>query len=156
MSEKGMSILSKKNVLSGVHDINLKKCSHCLAGKQTRRAFKSHPSFRMENILDLVHSDVCGPMKTKTLGLPASFWGGALNMAVHVINLTTYVPLRFDVPNRVWSGTDVSYSHLRVFGCKESVHIPKDERSKLGVKNKPCVFLEYGQDELGYRLYDPV
>ncbi|GKE71302.1 retrovirus-related pol polyprotein from transposon TNT 1-94, partial [Tanacetum coccineum] len=67
MSEKGMSILSKKNVLSGVHDINLKKCSHCLAGKQTRRAFKS-PSFRTENILDLVHSDVCGPMKTKTLG----------------------------------------------------------------------------------------
>nr|GEW47223.1 retrotransposon protein, putative, Ty1-copia subclass [Tanacetum cinerariifolium] len=31
MSEKGMTILSKKNVLSGVHDINL-KCSHCLAG----------------------------------------------------------------------------------------------------------------------------
>ncbi|GJU00528.1 retrovirus-related pol polyprotein from transposon TNT 1-94 [Tanacetum coccineum] len=35
ISEKGMSILSKKNVLFGVHDINLKKCSHCLAGKQT-------------------------------------------------------------------------------------------------------------------------
>ncbi|GJR68625.1 putative RNA-directed DNA polymerase [Tanacetum coccineum] len=40
--------------------------------------------------------------------------------------------------------------------CKASVHIPKDERSKLDVKNKPCVFLGYGQDELGYRLYDPV
>ncbi|GJZ06213.1 pre-mRNA-splicing factor ATP-dependent RNA helicase DEAH7-like protein isoform X1 [Tanacetum coccineum] len=56
----------------------------------------------------------------------------------------------------VWSGKDVSYHHLRVFGCKASVHIPKDERSKLDVKNKPCVFLGYGQDELGYRLYDPV
>ncbi|GJW79856.1 putative RNA-directed DNA polymerase [Tanacetum coccineum] len=43
-----------------------------------------------------------------------------------------------------------------VFGCKASVHIPKDERSKLDVKNKPCVFLGYGQDELGYMLYDPV
>ncbi|GKF98141.1 putative RNA-directed DNA polymerase, partial [Tanacetum coccineum] len=63
-----MSILSKKNVLSGVHDINLKKCSHCLAGKQTRLAFKIRSPFRIENILDLVHSDVCGPMKTKTLG----------------------------------------------------------------------------------------
>ncbi|GJW49007.1 putative RNA-directed DNA polymerase [Tanacetum coccineum] len=63
-----MSHLSKKNVLSGVHDINLKKCSHCLAGKETRRAFKSRPSFRTENILDLVHSDVCGLMKFKTLG----------------------------------------------------------------------------------------
>ncbi|GKB72934.1 retrovirus-related pol polyprotein from transposon TNT 1-94, partial [Tanacetum coccineum] len=30
MSEKGMSILSKKNVLFGVHDINLKKCSYLL------------------------------------------------------------------------------------------------------------------------------
>ncbi|GJY09561.1 retrovirus-related pol polyprotein from transposon TNT 1-94, partial [Tanacetum coccineum] len=37
----------------GVHDINLKKCSHCLAGKQTRLAFKSRYPFRMENILDL-------------------------------------------------------------------------------------------------------
>ncbi|GKA42824.1 putative RNA-directed DNA polymerase [Tanacetum coccineum] len=89
-------------------------------------------------------------------GLPASFLGEALNTAVHVINLTPCVPLRFDVPDRVWSGKDVSYHHLRVFGCKASVHIPKDERSKLDVKNKPCVFLGYGQDELGYRLYDPV
>ncbi|GJX69857.1 putative RNA-directed DNA polymerase [Tanacetum coccineum] len=256
-----MFILSKKNVLSGVHDINLKKCSHCLAGKQTRLAFKSRSPFRMENILDLVHSDVCGPMKTKTLGgcsyfvtfiddhsrkvwvytlktkdqvldvfkqfhalverqtgkklkcirtdnggeyigpfdaycrehgiqhqktppktpqlnglaermnrtlvervrcllshagLPASFWGEALNTAVHVINLTPCVPLRFDVPDRVWSGKDVSYRHLRVFGCKASVHIPKDERSKLDVKGKPCVFLGYGQDKFRYRLYDPV
>ncbi|GJZ83764.1 putative RNA-directed DNA polymerase [Tanacetum coccineum] len=46
MSEKGMSILSKKNMLSGVHDINLKNCYHCLAGKQTRLAFKSRSPFR--------------------------------------------------------------------------------------------------------------
>ncbi|GJR64775.1 putative RNA-directed DNA polymerase [Tanacetum coccineum] len=210
MSEKGMSILSKKNVLSGVHDINLEKCSHCLAGKHTRLAFKSRSPFRIENILDLVHFDVCGPMKTKTLGgcsyfvtfiddhsrkrawnsaskdytkdttvnglvermnrtlvervkcllshagLPASFWGEALNTAVHVINLTLCVPLRFDVPDRVWSDKDVSYRHLRVFGCKAFVHILKDERSKLDVKTKPCVFLGYGQDEFGYMLYDLV
>ncbi|GKD29930.1 putative RNA-directed DNA polymerase [Tanacetum coccineum] len=177
MSEKWMSILSKKNVLSGVHDINLKKCSHCLAGKQTRRAFKSRHSFRTENILDLtkdqvsdvfkqfhalvkrqtgkklkcIRSDNGGeyirpfdvyckehgiqhqktPPRTPQLnglaermnrtlvervrclllhaGLPASFWGEALNTAVHVINLTPCVPLRFDVPDRVWSGKDVVY-----------------------------------------------
>ncbi|GKC25657.1 putative RNA-directed DNA polymerase, partial [Tanacetum coccineum] len=73
-------------------------------------------------------------------GLPASFCGEALNTAVHVINLTLCVPLRFDVPDRVLSGKDISYRHLRVFGCKASVHIPKDERSKLDVKAKPCVF----------------
>ncbi|GJR68618.1 putative RNA-directed DNA polymerase [Tanacetum coccineum] len=241
-----MYILSKKNVLSGMHDINLKKCSYCLAGKQPRLAFKSRSPFRMENTLDQVHSDVCGPIKTKTLGgcsyfvtfiddhsrkvwvytlktkdqvldmfkqfhalverqtmkklkcirtdnggeyigpfdaycrehgiqhqktppktpqlnglaeqmnrtlvkrvrcllsyvgLPASFWGEALNTTVHVINLTPCVPLRFDVPDRVWSGKDVSYRHLRVFGCKAFVHIPKDERSKLDFK-RDLVFEE--------------
>lgn len=51
---------------------------------------------------------------------------------------------------------DVSYDHLRVFGCKAFVHIPKDERSKLNVKTRQCVFLGYGQDEFGYRFYDLV
>jgi len=36
------------------------------------------------------------------------------------------------------------------------VHIPKDERSKLDVKTQQCIFLGYGLDEFGYRLYDPV
>ncbi|KAB5519390.1 hypothetical protein DKX38_023709 [Salix brachista] len=62
----------------------------------------------------------------------------------------------FDVPDRVWNGKDVSYDHLRVFGCKAFVHIPKDERSKLDVKTRQCIFLGYGLDEFGYRLYDPV
>jgi len=45
---------------------------------------------------------------------------------------------------------------LRVFGCKAFVHVPKDERSKLDVKTRQCIFIGYGQDEYGYRLYDPV
>ena len=61
-----------------------------------------------------------------------------------------------EVPNKVWTGKHVSYDHLRVFGCKCSVHIPKDERSKLDMKSHYCIFLGYGQDEFGYRLYNPV
>ena len=63
--------------------------------------------------------------------LPRSFWGEALNTVVHVLNLTPCVPLEFDVPDRIWSDNEISYDHLRVFGCKAFVHIPKDERSKL-------------------------
>ncbi|KAG8372283.1 hypothetical protein BUALT_Bualt12G0050200 [Buddleja alternifolia] len=36
------------------------------------------------------------------------------------------------------------------------VYIPKDERSKLDDKTKPCTFLGYGHEEFGYRLWDPV
>ena len=36
------------------------------------------------------------------------------------------------------------------------VHIPKDEKSKLDDKAKKCIFLSYGHEEFGYRLWDPV
>lgn len=46
----------------------MKKCFHCLAGKQTRVAFKSSTPPRVSCILDLIYSDVYGPMKTRSLG----------------------------------------------------------------------------------------
>ena len=79
-----------------------------------------------------------------------------MNTVVHVLNLTRCVPLEFDVLDRIWSNNEISYDHLRVFGCKTFVHIPKDERSKLDAKTRPCVFIGYGQDDLGYRFYDPM
>ena len=56
----------------------------------------------------------------------------------------------------MWLGKDISYDHLRVFGCKTFVHIPKDERSKFDVKTRHCIFIGYGMDEFGYKFYDPV
>lgn len=50
----------------------------------------------------------------------------------------------------------MSYDHLRVFGCRAFVHIPKDERSKLDDKSKQCIFLGYAHSEFGYRLWDPI
>ena len=88
--------------------------------------------------------------------LPKSFYGKALSTVVHVLNLSPYVPLDFDVLDKVWSDKDVSYDHLRIFGCKAFMHIPKDEGSKLDAKTKQCVFLDYGQEKFGYRFYDIV
>jgi hypothetical protein len=88
--------------------------------------------------------------------LSKSFWGEALNTAVHLINRSPSHALDGDVPEWVWKGKDVSYDHLRVFGCRAFVHIPKDERSKLDSKTKECIFLGYGNGEFGYRLWDPI
>jgi len=41
MSEKGMSALARKNVLSALKKAYLHKCSHCFVGKQNRVSFKS-------------------------------------------------------------------------------------------------------------------
>ena len=67
MSEKGMTVLVKKNLLKGMKSVHLKKCTDCLAGKQHRVAFKGLPPLKKPQLLDLVHSDVC-KMSVRSIG----------------------------------------------------------------------------------------
>ena len=76
------------------------------------------------------------------------YWDEALIMVVYIINRSPSVPLEGDMPQRVWSCKEVSYRHMRVFGCLAYVHVAKNRRGKLD----PCIFLGYGEDEFGYQL----
>jgi len=58
-------------------------------------------------------------------------------------------------PYEAWMKRIPQVNHLCAFGCDTYAHIPKDERQKLDVKTKKCIFLGYGQETKGYRLHDP-
>ncbi|GKD00293.1 putative RNA-directed DNA polymerase [Tanacetum coccineum] len=107
----------------------------------------------MENILDLVHSDVCGPIKTKTLGgcsyvvtfiddysrkhqktLPKT---PQLNGLVERMNITLVERVRCLLSH---AGLPASFWG-EALNTSASVHIPKYERSKLDVK-------EHGADDV--------
>ena len=81
--------------------------------------------------------------------------GEAVQTTCYLINKSPSVPLGFDIPERVWSGHDISYSHLEVFRCKAFAHVNKEHRQKLDDKAIPCIFVGYGDEEFGYRLWDP-
>ena len=68
MSERGITYLAKKNLLAGMKQAKVKRCVHCLAGKQKRVSFHSHPPSRKSELLELVHSDLCGPFNVKSKG----------------------------------------------------------------------------------------
>jgi hypothetical protein len=87
--------------------------------------------------------------------LPNSFLAEALMNAMYVVNLSPSVPLVDDISQGVWSGKEVSYKHLKVFGCRAFVHVPMDERSKLDSKKKQCIYLSQPSEEFGYSLWDP-
>ena len=82
--------------------------------------------------------------------LPNMFWAEVLMTATYVINRSPLVPLGGDSPQKVWTGKDVSYQHLKVFRCLAYVHVTKDKRAKLDPKSRPWIFLGYGDDEFGY------
>jgi len=46
----------------------------------------------------------------------------------------------------------VAYNHLKVSGCQEFAHIPKDERAKIDSKTKGCIYLGSPRDGFGYQL----
>ena len=73
--------------------------------------------------------------------LPKTFWVEALLTTTYVINRSPSVPLDGDTSQKVWSGKEVSYWHLKVFGCLAYVHVAKDRRGKLDPKTRPCIFL---------------
>jgi len=57
MSDKGKSVLVRKNVLSNVGKAHLQKSPHCFGGKKNRVSFKSHLPLRKSERGDLAHSD---------------------------------------------------------------------------------------------------
>ena len=87
---------------------------------------------------------------------PKTYWIEALKTIVYMINRSPLVPLEGDIPQRVWTDKDVSYRHLRVFGCLACVHVAKDKRGKLAPKSRPCIFLGYGEDKFRYQLWDVI
>ena len=67
MSEKRLQILAKKSLIPFAKGTSLNPYGFCLFGKQHRVSFNI-PSTRKPNVLDLVYSDVCGPIDVETLG----------------------------------------------------------------------------------------
>src|SRR5436190_10643897 len=88
-------------------------------------------------------------------GLPKIFWAESVNYAAYLVNRSPSTLLNAKCVEEVWSGKDIDYSTLRVFGCKAYVHIPSDERNKLKPKSLECIFLGFEKGVKGYRLWDP-
>ena len=75
-------------------------------------------------------------------GLPKTFWTNAVSTATCLINREPSVPMEFRLPEKVWSGKEVKFSHLKVFYCVSYVHIDSDACSKLDAKPKICFFID--------------
>ena len=61
----------RKEVVRGIKltgDSNLSFCEGCVEGKVCRRPFKSIREIKSTRKLQLIHSDVCGPMQVESFG----------------------------------------------------------------------------------------
>ncbi|KAL0403780.1 UNVERIFIED_CONTAM: Retrovirus-related Pol polyprotein from transposon TNT 1-94 [Sesamum radiatum] len=63
---QGLKILHQKKMMTDLPQIQAVEgaCEACLQGKQHKRPFPSGTSWRAKAVLELIHTDVCGPMRT--------------------------------------------------------------------------------------------
>ena len=66
----GLDLLSKKEMVRGLPSINHPNqlCEGCLLGKQFRKSFPKESKSIAQKPLELIHTDVCGPIKPSSLG----------------------------------------------------------------------------------------
>lgn len=72
LSYKGVSVLRKLvlgiNLPPSQYDAKCNKCVSCVEGKQAVQKFPRGEAKRAKQLLELIHSDVCGPMPVNSLG----------------------------------------------------------------------------------------
>jgi Reverse transcriptase (RNA-dependent DNA polymerase)/Integrase core domain len=92
--------------------------------------------------------------------VPQVYWDHAVSAAVYLINRMPSNVLNFQTPLQVLSSYVSIPSILnlppKVFGCVAFVHIQKHQRSKLEPCAEKCVFVGYGQNQKGYKCFNPV
>ncbi|KAA0063962.1 integrase [Cucumis melo var. makuwa] len=106
----------------------------CILAKHHRDSFPTGKAWRASKPRELIHTDLCGPIRTTTNG-----------------GMTPY---------EAWCGEKSSVSHLRVFGSIAYSHIPNQLRGKLDDKSEKCIMVGINDDHFAnFALFagvDPV
>lgn len=67
LNERDLKHMARNNLVQGMQIGDAEKlspCEICLSEKQTRKSFPKSSGERTKDVLEIVHSDVCGPMRT--------------------------------------------------------------------------------------------
>ncbi|GKE59053.1 retrotransposon protein, putative, ty1-copia subclass, partial [Tanacetum coccineum] len=62
ISKKRIEKLQHEGILKSTDDESFDQCVSCLSGKMTRKLFPHRPE-RATNLLGIIHTDVCGPLR---------------------------------------------------------------------------------------------
>ncbi|RVW21876.1 Retrovirus-related Pol polyprotein from transposon TNT 1-94 [Vitis vinifera] len=136
--ERTYALKSKDQVLDVFKDFHMKVKRQ--TGKQLKSVradnggeYRGHLSNTIEVMASGLRRQFLRPLRKM---------GEAMRTIVDLINLSPSYLLEGDIPKRVWTRKFVSFKHLRVFGYRAFVHVPRDKRSKLDNKAKQIMFLD--------------
>ncbi|GJU63131.1 retrotransposon protein, putative, ty1-copia subclass [Tanacetum coccineum] len=169
ISKKRIEKLQQEGLLKSTDDESFDQCVSCLSGKMTRKSFPHRPE-RATDLLGIIHTDVCGPLRHVSRQGASYFitftddysrYGYvyllkhkhedyALDSATRILNM---VPTKKvdKTPYELWYGKVPNLSYLKVWGCEALVK--RDTPDKLQHRYVKCIFIGYTRETMGYYFY---
>ncbi|KAE8665560.1 PLAC8 family protein [Hibiscus syriacus] len=168
VSYSKLSVMVKKSMLKGLPQLDVRTdtvCAGCQYGKAHQLPY-DESNFKAKEPLELVHSDVFGPVKQQSIsGMRymvtfiddfSRFWAEAMRTVAFVINKLPQPRLGFVSPfEKLWN-IKPTVSYFRVFGCVCYVFVPDHLQSKFDKKAVRCIFVGYDSQRKGWKCCDPI
>ncbi|GJX37685.1 retrovirus-related pol polyprotein from transposon TNT 1-94 [Tanacetum coccineum] len=181
-----INLLSKKDVVIGLPKLKYVKdqlCSSCEVSKAKRSSFKTKAVLSSKGRLNLLHMDLCDPMRVASKNgkkyilngvvkrqnrtlveaartmlsaskLPLFFWAEAISNACYTQNRSIIIPTHEKTTYHIINDRKPSIRHLYIFGCTCYLTRDGENLDKMKEKGDPCILVGYSTHSKGYRLYN--
>nr|GEU58766.1 retrotransposon protein, putative, Ty1-copia subclass [Tanacetum cinerariifolium] len=137
ISKKRIEKLKQEGLLKLIDDESFDQCVSCLSGKMTRKSFP-HRLERATDLLKIIHTDVCGPLR-------------------HVSRQCASYFITFTDDYTCYGYVYLLKHKHEVFetfkGCEALVK--RDTLDKLQQRSVKCIFIGYPKETMGYYFYFP-
>jgi hypothetical protein len=87
--------------------------------------------------------------------LGKELWAEAVCTTCYLVNISPSSVLDYKTPQEVWTVKKPSLTHLKVFGCEDYVHVPKENNSNIDKKDEKCIFIRCTDGLKGYNIWNP-
>nr|GFA14835.1 hypothetical protein [Tanacetum cinerariifolium] len=170
-----INLLLKKDVVIGLPKLKYIKnqlCSSCEVSKAKGISFKSKAVPSLKGMLNLIHMDLCVPMRNgvverqnRTLveaartmlsasKLPLFFWAEVIATACYTQNKSIIVQTHDKMAYHIINDRKPSIKHLHIFGCICYLTRDGENLDKIKEKWDPCTLVGYSTQSKGYHVYN--
>nr|GEW84845.1 hypothetical protein [Tanacetum cinerariifolium] len=152
-----INLLSNNDVVIGLPKLKYVKDqprSSCELIKAKRSSFKSKVVPSLKERLNLLHMDLCSPMRVASINGKKYILAEAIATACYTQNRSIIIPTHDKMAYHIINDRKTSIKHLHIFGC--IYYITRDGKSLDKIKEKEdlCILVGYSTLSKGYHVYN--
>ncbi|GJY99455.1 retrotransposon protein, putative, ty1-copia subclass [Tanacetum coccineum] len=141
INKKRIEKLQHDGLLKSIDEESFYVCVSCISGKMARKPF-TYASERADDLLGIIHSDVCGPFRTMSREC-ANYYVtfsddfSRYESAARILNNMVPTKKVNKTPYEMWHGKVPNLSCLKVWGCEALVN--EKMRTNLSQRSTCCI-----------------